>query len=70
VSESMIPTQYAGWSEFMLALGAALALGWLVIWAVFRWAGAARSDDDDSGPPPPAPTGCGLGGCCGVGGCQ
>ena len=42
----MIPTQYAGWSEFMLALGAALALGWLAIWVVFRWADVARSEED------------------------
>ena len=42
----MIPTQYAGLSEFVLALGAALALGWLVIWVVFRWADVARSEED------------------------
>lgn len=47
MSESMIPTQYAGLSEFVLALGAALALGWLVIWVVFRWADAARTEGDD-----------------------
>lgn len=42
----MLPSNYAGVSEFMLALGAAIAAAAVVIHIVFRLADAAREDEE------------------------